>query len=140
MPQASFFKVRKSEAEATEEVRAFLDRRGAYYWRNQRGRYKARGIWIAYGGKEGSADLLGLWPGGAGVPRGTFWSIEMKRPGGAFENDDQIRWLLDVRAMGGVATVAEGVEDVVANLADPLYLPERYRKAVEAYRLTNRVF
>lgn len=133
MSQASFFKVKKSEAEVTEEVRSFLDKRGVYYWRNQRGRYKAKGFWISYGGKAGSADLLGLWPGGAGIARGTFWSIELKKPGGLFENTDQIQWLLDVRTMGGVATVAESVEDVVRNLEDPLYIPERYRKAVETY-------
>lgn len=139
MPQGTLFKVKKSEAEVTHEVRKFLDKRNVYYWRNQRGKYRANGVWISYGGKEGSADLLGLWPGGAGIARGTFWSIELKKPGGLFENTDQIQWLLDVRTMGGVATVAESVEDVVKNLENPLYLPERYQKAVDAW-LTKRVF
>lgn len=136
--QQSFFKVKKSEAEVTDEVRSFLDKRGVYYWRNQRGKYKAKGFWIAYGGKGGSADLLGLWPGGAGVTRGTFWSIELKKPMGAFESDEQIQWLLDVRAMGGIATVVESVEDVIKNLDNPLYLPARYQKAVDLYQLTKR--
>lgn len=132
--QASFFRVKMSEAEVTEEVRKFLDKRGVFYWRNQRGTYKQGGRWISYGGKAGSADILGMHPGGAGVTRGVLWSIELKKTMGAFENDEQIQWLLDVRQMGGVATVCESVEDVVKNLENPLYLPERYQKAVDAYQ------
>lgn len=134
MPQASLFKKYKErESEVSEKVKAFLDCRGVYWWRNNTGKAKMKGFWVGFG-KKGSADILALWPGTEAIPRGIFWSIELKRPGGAFEDEDQIRWLLDVRLRGGVGTVAESVEDVMRALEDPLYLPERYARAVEAYK------
>jgi hypothetical protein len=134
MPQSSLFgEAKRSEADVTDDVKKYLNARRVFWWRNQRGAYKLRSAWIQYGGTPGSADILGLWPGGAGVPAGTFWSLELKKPKGHFENDDQIKWLLDVRRMGGVASVAESIEDVSMALDNPGYLPERYQKAVDAY-------
>lgn len=125
--QSSLFgsKYKPRESEVMDEVTKHLDRRGVYWWRNQRGRYKApHGGWIAYGGKPGSGDLMALWP-----KTGTFWSIELKRPGTGILDLDQIKWLQDVRSMGGVASIIECAEHVEIVLSDPLWLPERYRKA-----------
>ena len=124
--QSSLFgnKYKPRESEVVDEVTKHLDRRGIYWWRNQRGRYKTPyGAWITYGGKDGSADLQALWP-----KTGVFWSIELKRPGGLMQ-DNQIKWLKEVRSNGGVASVVESVEHIEMVLSDPLWLPERYRKA-----------
>ena len=123
--QRSLFgsKYKPRESEVMGEVTKHLDRRGIYWWRNQRGTYKQGERWIKYGGKAGSGDLFALWP-----KTGTFWSLELKRPGGILEMD-QVKWLLDVRKNGGIASVIECVEDVEMVLKDPLYLPERYKNA-----------
>lgn len=139
MSQASFFKVKKSEAEVTEQVDDLLDAKCIFHWRNTRGRYRASGGWISYGGKEGSSDKMALWPGGAGYARGTFWCIELKKEKNGRLKDSQIKWLLDVRSMGGIASVVDEVEDIYKILENPLYLPERYQKAVDLW-LTKRVF
>ena len=45
------------------------------------------------------------------------------------KREGQVKWLLEVRKNGGIASVIECVEDVEMVLADPLYLPERYKNA-----------
>lgn len=133
MPQASFFNVKISEADVMDEVKKFLDLRGVWWWRNTLGCFKKGPHYITVG-PNGSSDLFAFWPGDARFARGTFWGIELKKPKGAFENDDQIRWIIDTRMHGGIASVCESVEDVTRALDDPLYLPERYQKAVDEYK------
>lgn len=131
--QPQLFPGRVSEAEVMEDVKKFLDLRGIWWWRNTLGCFKKGPHYITVG-PNGSSDLFAFWPGDGNFARGTFWGIELKKPKGAFENDDQIRWILDTRLNGGVASVCESVEDVMLSLENPLYLPERYQKAVDAYK------
>lgn len=136
--QSSLFKVKKSEADVTEQVDDLLDAKHIFHWRNTRGKYRAAGGYVTYGGKNGSSDKMAIWPGGSGYARGTFWGIELKKEKNGLLKDNQIQWLLDIRSMGGIASVVEDVEDIYKILENPLYLPARYQKAVDLYQLTKR--
>lgn len=56
-------------------------------------------------GEKGSADVLGLL-------RGKFFAIETKTPRDQL-SDDQAAWLEDVERCGGVAVIAQALDDVI---------------------------
>jgi len=129
MRQGSFLGgVKVSEAEVQKAIMQFLRYRGTFFFRNNSGAYsdKDSGRFIRFGSK-GAGDLIAIYPDGR------FWSVEVKREGGKL-SDDQIAFLCGVRKAGGVASCVESIADVQKVLADPLYLPERYQKAVDAYQ------
>ena len=101
------------ESDVMKVIKEYLAYRNIYMWRNNSGSYETNGRYISYG-KAGTADLLGVYPGGR------FFAIEVKRPGGAL-SPAQIEFLREVRKRGGVALVAESVEDVDKCLKDSSY-------------------
>ncbi|MCX7841236.1 MAG: VRR-NUC domain-containing protein, partial [Anaerolineae bacterium] len=57
-------------------------------------------------GRNGSGDVLGVLP-----PNGQFISVEIKTVNDRL-TDKQIEWMKRVRALGGIAIVAECVSDI----------------------------
>lgn len=64
-------------------------------------------------GKVGSADILGILK-----PSGRFLAIEVKKPGGK-PSEEQIAFLCAIRDAGGVAIVAQSLDDVRKVLYPP---------------------
>lgn len=115
------------EDDVKKEVIQYLNILGIFFWRNNTGRYREGSRWISYG-KVGSSDILAIYP-----DTGQLWAIELKKPGGEL-SDEQIQFLLDIRANGGVASVVESSVDVGKVLVHPKYLPDRYKDQIEAYK------
>lgn len=71
-----------------------------------------------YGLAKGNADIIGIYPrvitqADVGKTIGQFVSIEVKRPGAKGElRPDQVIWFNVIRRFGGLAVVADCVEDV----------------------------
>ncbi len=123
--QEQLFKTKVSEAEILKSILVFLKLKRIFHWRQNSGSYANDNRWISFGFK-GCSDIIAIFP--SGDKRGTMLTLEVKRPGGSL-SDSQIEFILNVRKHGGCASVVESVEDVEKVLADPLWLPERYRKA-----------
>lgn len=103
-----------SEREIQHEIRLALGLEpDATLFRNQCGRYTeergGRKRVIQYGLAVGSADLVGLGPGGR------FFAIECKTADGRL-TDEQARWLRLVRNAGGFAAVARSSDEAMAAL------------------------
>lgn len=84
---------------------AWLARQQVFAYRNNTGAYKAEGRYIRYG-HPGSADIIGLTK-----RTGRFLAIETKSSTGT-QNDDQIAFMRNVRASGGLYIIARSLEDL----------------------------
>jgi hypothetical protein len=86
--------------------------RGVFAWRNNSGAFvlgDGKGRRFFRAGLPGSADILGVLPGGR------FLAVEVKRPGGK-PTPPQRAFLAAVEAAGGVSTVIRDVAELVALL------------------------
>lgn len=102
------------ETQIQATILTYLLARGdVFAWRNNTGAFSPRpGQFMRYG-TPGSADILGVW-----APTGQLLAIEVKRPGGKL-NPDQEAWSARVRSAGGVYLLATSVEDVEHVLGQP---------------------
>ena len=98
------------EADVSHDVRLALSAEGCALWRNNVGLALHEGRRVKYGLQNGSADLIGIAPGGR------FLSVETKRAKGGTVAEEQRLWLELVRARGGIAIVARSAEEAVAQL------------------------
>jgi hypothetical protein len=95
----------KVKADCLEYLRLI----GAFVWNNPTGAYQARpGEWVHFG-KTGSADIIGLLPGGR------FLAVECKAGNGRM-SDKQQEFLDTVTSLGGVAIVARSHADLAKDL------------------------
>ena len=94
----------------------FLAFAGVYAWRNQSGAlpavYRGRKRLIRFG-KVGSADILGVLPGGK------LLAIEVKAMKGKVTPAQQ-EFLDNINSNGGVAFVARSIEDVQQHIGSLL--------------------
>jgi hypothetical protein len=96
------------------EVLKYLKLRHIYCWSNPSGAVRIRpGKFMSFG-KKGSADIIGLLPGGK------FLAIETKSLDGRL-SPDQREFLADVKALGGLAIVARSYRDVETALTEAGY-------------------
>ena len=102
------------EAEVSHDVRLALSAEGCALWRNNVGLALHEGRRVAYGLQKGSADLVGIAPGGR------FLSVETKRAKGGIAAHEQELWMLLVRQRGGIAMITTSAEDAVAQLRTAL--------------------
>lgn len=79
---------------------------GAYVWRNNTGALKDKTDRPVFFGKPGSADILGLLPGGR------FIAVECKSKKGKL-SEKQKDFLANVKRIGGLDVVARSVDDVI---------------------------
>jgi len=79
---------------------------GAFVWRNNTGALKDKSDRPVFFGKPGSADIIGLLPGGR------FIAVECKAEKGRL-SEKQKKFLEDVEQLGGLAVVARSVDDVM---------------------------
>jgi hypothetical protein len=95
----------KVKADCLEYLRLI----GAFVWNNPTGAYQARpGEWVHFG-KTGSADIIGLLPGGR------FLAVECKANNGRL-SDKQQDFLDTVMSLGGIAIVARSHADLADSL------------------------
>ena len=93
-------------------VKACLDYlavRGIYAWRNNTGTLRDKTNRPVFFGKPGSADILGILPGG------TFLAVECKAKKGK-PSDKQIGFLKTIAENGGAAILAWSVDDLIKGL------------------------
>jgi hypothetical protein len=97
-----------TEAQLQDAIRLELGKHPALcLWRNNIGRAKIRGYWVAYGvGGPGAADLIGLF-------RGRFVALEIKTPIGR-QSPEQRTFQSLVERKGGVYAVLRSVADAAA--------------------------
>ncbi len=92
------------EGAVLHDIQDYLTIHRIYFWRNGVGR---RGG-VSFG-KVGSADILGILPGGR------FLAIEVKAPGGK-ASLEQLEFLANIAKHGGMAFIADSVEIVEKHL------------------------
>ncbi len=89
------------------QILSYLALKNVYVWRNNTGAAKFDDRWVKFG-HSGASDILGLAKGGR------FLAIEVKRPGDAYRKPktEQIDFLSQIHAFGGLAGVARSLDDV----------------------------
>ena len=93
----------------------YLEKRGITAWNNPSGAVEVRpGQWLHFG-KKGSADILGILPGGR------FLAVECKAQGGRLSGD-QRQFLADIEARGGLAVVVRGWRELDQALREEGYI------------------
>lgn len=99
-----------TEADVLRDVRLALGRMSdVVLWRNSVGLARGERT-LRYGLAVGSADLVGVGPGGR------FLALECKRPGGRLSRD-QLRWGRIVERHGGVYAIVTSVRDAESVVA-----------------------
>jgi hypothetical protein len=97
------------ESRIKAECLKYLERRRIYAWNNPTGAVTIRPGQFMHFGKVGSADILGILPGGR------FLAIECKAERGRL-SDEQARFLAEIRGLGGLAIVARSFKDIASVL------------------------
>jgi hypothetical protein len=83
----------------------YLEKRGIKAWNNPSGAVRiAPDRWLHFG-KKGSADILGILPGGR------FLAVECKAPDGRLSLE-QREFLTDIKALGGMAVMVRGWKEL----------------------------
>lgn len=99
------------EADVIKAIDEALSLFGIFHFRNNTGAIKTtRGTFVRFG-FPGSADFLGICPGGK------FLSVEVKRPGGRL-SPAQSAWLDAVNREGGVAIWVDSVDSLEQQLRE----------------------
>jgi hypothetical protein len=105
------------EGRIKAEVLRYLERHGIFCWNNPTGAVRtARGGWLSFG-RKGSADVIGILPGGR------FLAVETKAPKGRL-SPEQREFLDGVSALGGMAFVARSAADADAVLRAGGYIQD----------------
>jgi hypothetical protein len=103
---------RASETQIVQHVRLVVGRQpDCAVWRNETGMTRHENGFVRYGLCPGSADVIGVGPGGR------FLALEVKKPGGRLTEKQQ-QFLDLVRRYGGIAgsvTSADEALEVVQN-------------------------
>jgi hypothetical protein len=83
----------------------YLEKRGIKAWNNPSGAVRiVPDRWLHFG-KKGSADILGILPGGR------FLAVECKAPDGRL-SPEQREFLADIKALGGLAVMVRGWKEL----------------------------
>jgi hypothetical protein len=102
------------ENKVKTDVMRYLKLRHIYCWSNPSGAVRIRpGKFMSFG-KKGSAEIIGLLPGGK------FLIIETKAPDGRL-SPEQREFLEAVKQQGGMAIVARSCRDIEAALMEEGY-------------------
>lgn len=103
---------KRSETDIVKEIKDYLTVLGIFHFRvNTTGIFDpTRRVFRTFaGGTLGVSDILGIYGG-------RFLAIECKMPG-KYPSKDQKAFLAQVKASGGIAFVARGIDDVERELA-----------------------
>ena len=104
------------EADILRQCLDYLRLRGIPAWRQNQGgiraTYRGRRRFVRFAGIEGISDILGLLP-----PSGRLLAVECKRPGGK-PSPQQLAFLEQVRAAGGLAVVVHSLHELEAALRE----------------------
>jgi hypothetical protein len=93
------------EGRVKAECLKYLDRCGLFAWNNPTGAAQVRPGKFMHFGKAGSADIIGVLPGGR------FLAVEVKAKGGRL-TPEQSAFLERVRALGGITILARSFRDI----------------------------
>lgn len=98
----------QAEAKILNDCLIALSQNGCLVWRNNTGALQDKtGRWVKFGLCNGSADIIGVAPGGK------FLAVEVKAPGGKV-SADQHRFIQAVRVAGGLAGVARSPDEALS--------------------------
>lgn len=101
--------VKIPEAGVVSSCLGLLELMSITAWRNNTGALKNdKGRLVRYG-KKGSADIIGILPGGR------FLSVECKAPGGK-ARPDQIEFMNMINNNGGLACIVHSVDELLIEL------------------------
>lgn len=102
-----------AETNLQGRIMVALSQAGCLVWRQNTGALPdpRTGRLVRYGLCKGSADVIGIAPGGR------FLAVEVKTPRGRV-TEAQERFLAAVRRAGGVAGVARSVDDALRLVGD----------------------
>lgn len=105
-----------TESEVQAQILDYLEARGFLVWRQNSGTFFGTNAttghrWAVRSGIKGISDIMGA------TKDGRLLAIEVKRPGGRSRvRPEQEEFLARVRATGGVAILAYGIDDVINSL------------------------
>lgn len=98
-----------AESEVLKNCLEFLKANNIFCWRNNTGAIQKGGRWIKFG-YNGSSDILGI------TPDGRFLAVECKKENGGLLSDTQKEFIDKINNSGGVAFVANSLENLQRNL------------------------
>jgi hypothetical protein len=105
----------KEEADIQRAIIETLRSMNIFAFRNHSQGIKLAGRGRVKNPNRGAPDILAIIP-----PKGIFLGIEVKKPGGK-PSPEQLQWIDDIRANGGIAFVCDDVNQLKTLLAT--YLP-----------------
>jgi hypothetical protein len=103
------------EGSIKKSILSFLELNGIFCWNNPTGAVQIKPGRFMRFGKVGSADIVGILPGGR------FLAVEVKTDKGRL-SDEQAEFIADIRRLGGLAVIARSTLDVEKVLADEGYI------------------
>ena len=112
----------ESEAAIQGNIQLALSRGNTRLFRNNCGQVNVDGRVIRYGvGNPGGSDLIGIHtvtvtPEMVGRRLGLFVAMEIKRPRKSKTSEDQLKFLAQIEAMGGIAGRARSIPEAQALL------------------------
>jgi hypothetical protein len=104
-----------SESDVSPQIVQAVQATGCQLWRNNSGVAKFGPRWVRYGVGKGGSDHIGYLPvrvteAMVGQIIAVFVAVESKRPKGAEYTQDQIDFIANVKAAGGIAGFAHSWE------------------------------
>ena len=103
--------LKEKESQIQRAVLEYLSYRPGFWFRSNTGavaaEYRGKKRFIRFGVK-GAADIFGIIP-----PEGRFVAIEVKRPGGGKQTDEQKQFQEKVEKNGGLYFLVYGVQDLI---------------------------
>lgn len=99
------------ESDVSPQIIQAVEATGCQIWRNNRGACKYGSRWVKYGVGDGGSDHIGYLPvritqNMVGEIIAVFVAIESKRPIGADYQKNQIDFIANIQAAGGIAGFA----------------------------------
>ena len=105
---------RMRESVLVKQLLDYLKTVGIPAWRQNQGAmvasYGGRSRFIRFSSAKGASDILGIIP-----PDGRMLAVEAKMPGNK-PSPDQVAFLANIKASGGLAVLAYSLDDLIAGL------------------------
>lgn len=98
----------QTESQIQTEILNYLRAEGFFCWKNHTGGIRKRGTATVVNPNKGAPDIFA-------IRQGTFYGIEVKKPGGKAQSH-QLAWLEKLRQHGGIAIICDSVESCIEEM------------------------